>query len=70
MLKHLVIKSNPVCVVENRHTAKRFTKFRQIVKVERVWFDPTIERIRPIKRVGQGDNFVTAIKQSFGDILS
>jgi hypothetical protein len=45
-------------------------KFFWLVKVERVWFDPTSEGIRPIRGIGQGDDFVTTIKQTLGDVFS
>ena len=33
------------------------------------WLYPTSEGIRSMRRVGQGDDFMTTIKQTLGDVL-
>jgi hypothetical protein len=51
-----------------RHRS-RPRQFFRVIEIERAWIDPTSEGTRSIRRVRQRDDFVTTIKQMFGEVL-
>ena len=70
MRKRLVIKSNPVCVVQDGGAVERRGERGGVVEIEWMDLDGVAEEMLAVRRIGERSNALTLCKKTRCDVLA